>query len=521
MAAKPGRKGIHVDHSELLCKKGCGYYGNPAWHGYCSKCWREEYNKARHRQIKEDRELAERLQKEEEAAYASSSSSSSSTTAPRPIAFSKFEEKKTQEKARKVNTVKKFFTTSKTPPKRIPGDTLDVRSEARQPPSAMVRQHGVESSQAAGEFQEFLKLLRKPAAQDIFKRCRACIEGMQLKRDRSIEEQSDFVQDFYQNLADRLQSHSVFRGSLPEQVEKTMDNVEKFILTRLYKHVFCPESTEDEKKDLAIQKRIRALHWVTPQMLGVPINESSPQVIDMVEKAITDIIEMDSKCVPQDKLACITRCSKHIFNALRVSQNEPASADDFLPTLIHVVIRANPPRLQSNLQYITRFCHPNRLMTGEAGYYFTNLCCAVAFIEKLDAQSLSVTEEEFDRYMSGNASPHRPTQEPSSLVDELPTYPALAPLHSNLLALQELEKQQCQLESSAADLDRALVAWDESVAQEVAKVARKFPPKVQASISSLPLLLAEVDESPSGPLDSEVEDSITLPPPLLPQPAGS
>ena len=60
MSAQMERPAIHVDQSELLCKKGCGFYGNAACQGLCSKCWREENQQSRQKQIQDDWALAAR-----------------------------------------------------------------------------------------------------------------------------------------------------------------------------------------------------------------------------------------------------------------------------------------------------------------------------------------------------------------------------------------------------------------------------------------------------------------------------
>ncbi|XP_044077625.1 rab5 GDP/GTP exchange factor isoform X2 [Siniperca chuatsi] len=481
MSQRTERRGIHVDQSDLLCKKGCGYYGNAAWQGLCSKCWREEYQRVRQKQIQDDWALAEKLQREEEAAYASSHGAQtqphSQSTAPQPHPghaslgpFSKFEEKKTNEKTRKVTTVKKFFSpSSRTATKK-------ETQEGKTTSPSISRRASFDTDQVSKDFVDFLKNLQKPG-REIHKQCRAFIVNMSSKKDLSADELSECVQDFYQSLADRLMSH-------------------------------FKETTDDEKKDLATQKRIRALHWVTIQMLCVSMDEEIPEVAENVVKAITDVIEMDSKRVPRDKLGCITRCSKQIFSAIRITKNEPASADDFLPALIYIVLKANPPRLQSNIQYITRFCNPSRLMTGEDGYYFTNLCCAAAFIEKLDAQSLNLSPEEFERYMSGQASPRFNSSEgdwpdTGSALGMTAANPVLAQLNYNLELLSGLSSRQETLMEAAQSLQADLLSWPEGVQREVHDILEKYPLEI------LPRTVSAID--------ANNVDNDNLPPPLTPQ----
>ncbi|XP_077995527.1 rab5 GDP/GTP exchange factor-like [Glandiceps talaboti] len=471
------KKAFHVDESELLCKNGCGFYGNQAWQGFCSKCYREVYQKAREAQLESDNLKAKRLAERQTVP----SGANGETT----LTFNKFEEKRKQHQAPKTKTVKTFFKKG-APNKEGPH------------PWTGQRQPSIESQKAASDFTEFLKALKKPAAQDISKQCRAVIEKLHEQYDLPIEEQSELVQDFYQNMSERLQAHPSFKGSNAEQNEKMMENMEKFIMTRLYKTVFCPPFCDDEQKDLAIQNRIRRLHWISAEMIDADIDEKNPEVVDYIEKAQTDIIEMNSKRAPVDKLECIVRCSKNIFSVLRVSKGQPASADDFLPVLIYIILKANPPQLHSNIQYITRFSNPNKLMQGEAGYYFTNLCCAVTFIENLDAQSLSLTQEEYDRYMSGETMP------PGTEYGE-PVCEGLRLMYANLATLDELRVRQDRLRENALSLQREIQDFRDSVVRAVQDV-----------LTNKPLII----EPPRGPANIDQDDSNEakkLPPPLQPE----
>ncbi|KAM9440135.1 RAB guanine nucleotide exchange factor (GEF) 1, like [Clarias gariepinus] len=469
------RRGIYVDQAALLCTKGCGFYGNSAWGGLCSKCWREDHHKSQAKQIEDDHALAARLQREEEeAAYASRNQGADSGTSPAQL--SKPEEKRNSQKSRTVPSGKKFFTT-------LAKTTLgrDVNTPSQPPPTTSISQQlqATEPDQATRQFIDFLKTMQKPG-RDIFKQCHSFCHSVAYKKDLGADDLSEAVQDFYQSMSDRL--HNIYKGN-PERVEAIMDEVEKYITLQLYEQVFCPESAEDEAKDLAIQKRIRALHWVTVQMLCAPLKEEIPAVADSLDRAITDIIEMDSKRVPKDKLGYVTRCSKHIFSAIKRSKREAASADDFLPVLIFVVLKANPPRLQSNIQYITRFCNPRRLMSGEDGYYFTNLCCAIAFIEKLDARSLNLTTEEFELYMSDQASPERPQARGISL-----------PPPSSSRSGPRADRPE-----------NDLINWNDEVGVEA---------PVQNVLEGLHL---DSGAASTSAIDSDNLDSEGLPPPLQPQ----
>ncbi|PNF14981.1 hypothetical protein B7P43_G01547 [Cryptotermes secundus] len=295
-----------------------------------------------------------------------------------------------------------------------------------------------------------------------------------------------------------MEASIIYTDLSQEKKEMLLDFVEKYVMTGLYRILFCPPSTTDEDKDLSLQNRIRQLNWVNAQHLDCSINETQSEVCDLVYTAIADIIGMDSAKAPQDKLSCIVRCCRNIFLLLQQSVGGPASADEFLPALIFIVLKANPARLKSNINYITRFCNASRLMSGEGGYYFTNLCCAVSFIENLTAESLNMPVEEFEQYMSGEVIPTS-TWESALMMCE-----GMHLMYEQLATLDDLHNRYTRFGEGALALKEEMQKFKIDIADEVAAVLARTPLTIQPR------------KTPTD-IDSENPTCESLPPPIVPQ----
>ncbi|KAF5400893.1 Rab gdp gtp exchange factor [Paragonimus heterotremus] len=399
-----------VQSSNLRCKNNCGFYGNPSWDGYCSVCYRETY-------------IQQGL----------SRNVTTNLPAASTQAFSKFEAKRKQLAGKGTNTLKNIFRFTK--------------DGSRDKTTALPE----ECYQAASEFNAFLGTLKAAVSADISRlvivnnllwylsrlQVTKQLEELETMGGSHINQYSVVIQKFYQKVSERIAKSPLYSGLGTTMTEKLMDAIEKFLTTWIHDWLFASPITDDETVDLKLQEKIRSLHWITPSLLDSPIDVKCPSEMASLEAATLALIQVNALYASVDKLNEIVRCCLHVFDSLKrhyqrtkkpntsygnsspsrfeiptsgpsevvplssadSSCEATANADDFLPTLIWVVLSANPPRLHSNLQFIMRFANQTRLNSGQAGYFFTNLSCAVHFITNLTHQSLNLTELEFYRCM--------------------------------------------------------------------------------------------------------------------------
>ncbi|KAK9067320.1 hypothetical protein SSX86_014646 [Deinandra increscens subsp. villosa] len=255
------------------------------------------------------------------------------------------------------------------------------------------------SSTATRTWHDFLERMRQPSATEFVKLIKKFIVSLS-NNAPDPERDAASVQEFFSNMEANFRAHPLWAGRTEEEIDSASEGLEKYIMTKLFPRVFASHPDDVKTDDEFNKKSALIQQFIHPDHLEIqPIYQNQTSWL----QAQKELLKINTYKAPRDKLACILSCCKVIsnsmFNASVVSGNQnPPGADDFLPVLIYVTIKANPPQFHSNLMYIERYRNRSRL-SGETAYVFTNMLSAESFILNIDAKALSMNETEFVKNM--------------------------------------------------------------------------------------------------------------------------
>ncbi|CAI9114670.1 OLC1v1015443C1 [Oldenlandia corymbosa var. corymbosa] len=254
------------------------------------------------------------------------------------------------------------------------------------------------SSTAPLTWHDFLERMRHPSAAPFVKDIKSFIVST-LNTAPDGERDSAAVQEFLANMEAAFRAHTLWAGCSEEELESAGEGLEKYVMTKLFTRVFA-SLPEDVEADNHLSNKIALIQqFVQPENLDIkpPFRNETSWLL-----AQKELQKINMYKAPRDKLVCILNCCRVINNLLlnaSIAANEsPPGADEFLPVLIYVTIKANPPQLHSNLLYIQRYRRQTRLV-AESAYFFTNMLSAETFIANIDAKALSMDDTEYENNM--------------------------------------------------------------------------------------------------------------------------
>ena len=290
------------------------------------------------------------------------------------------------------------------------------------------------------------------------------------KEDISVR--SKEVQMFYAYMTKRIGDFPHFEGWKQESVDDVVVGMERFVMVNIYANVFNPPM--DRAKNDALDSKIRSLHWILPKHLDFSLpsdNENSDRQLALAQYYL---LELNKKRSPHDKIACIVLCCKALHELFNLAHDKAAGADELLPMLIYTIIVAAPPNLHATTQYIDRFLPQEKLTSGEMAYHFTNICCALQFLENITPDQLSLAAEEFDHFMEGH----------SSHLEEALSTKFASGLLDNINRVKECEEKVKQLHSYHGKLRDNTEKLQIDITQHKAEVNKSLA-DMRAKFSSL------------------------------------
>ncbi|TTB27308.1 GTPase-activating protein and VPS9 domain-containing protein 1 [Bagarius yarrelli] len=193
------------------------------------------------------------------------------------------------------------------------------------------------------------------------------------------------VEDFLRYLYGAMAHDVIWQYASEEQLQDAQMAIERSVMNHIFKLAFYPNQDGDILRDQVLQEHIHRLSKV------VNANHKALQIPEVYLKeapwpsAQAEIRTISAYKTPRDKVQCILRMCSTIMNLLSLANEDAVpGADDFLPVLVFVLIKANPPTLPS-VHHSVHICNfYASQLSGEECYWWMQFTAAVEFIKTID-----------------------------------------------------------------------------------------------------------------------------------------
>ncbi|XP_071038860.1 GTPase-activating protein and VPS9 domain-containing protein 1 [Parasteatoda tepidariorum] len=197
------------------------------------------------------------------------------------------------------------------------------------------------------------------------------------------DEKAIKVEEFLTHLFNGMQSDAMWQTASEIQIEHAKAVIEHSVMSRIYTFALHPNGDGDVLRDKVLHEHMQKLSQViTPDHKDLRI----PKIYHSEcpwPSAQAELVNINAYKTPRDKIQCVLRCCNTIMNLLSMASNKSVpAADDLMPVLVYVLIKANPPHLLSTVQYVNTFYE--KQLEGEEAYWWTQFASGVEFIKNMD-----------------------------------------------------------------------------------------------------------------------------------------
>ena len=182
---------------------------------------------------------------------------------------------------------------------------------------------------------------------------------------------------------------SIYINITKENLKEIMNIIKDYIIGAIYKSIFPKKPIE---KDLIFYNRTRELEWVTKEHFGIKNIELYQ--INYPEKIMNKFEKTKTLNEKINYIKCIFKYINNVAN-FNTGKEGDLSQEESTPFLQYIIIKCQPKRIISNINFIKNFLSEQDLME-EKGFYISQIDSAIEFIITLNHTHLDMREEDFN-----------------------------------------------------------------------------------------------------------------------------